>query len=153
MLIQWASEIEATPDPKGLASGTDTFVIHFVFGKISSTYCHGFSPSDCSEGKSIGFLAFHVRVSVHSGALYELYPVLRVCYLFRHCLWALFSPSFGYGLAVFSSLQPVWWVVLSVDTARGLYSGEWLLESYYRSHVWFIHKPQALTHILSFDTI
>ena len=78
-------------------------------------------------------------------SFYEIYPVLRVCYLFWHCLGALFSPSFGYGLAVFSSLQPSWWVVLSVGTARWLYhrsfsflispftftrgphSGEWLL--------------------------
>ena len=62
------------------------------------------------------------RFSVNFPVLsfYELYPVLRVCYLFWHYLGALFSPSFGYGLAVFSSLQPAWWVVLSVGTARGL---------------------------------
>ena len=98
------------------------------------------------------------RFSVHFLVLifYELFT--RVWYLFWYCLGALFSPSFGYGLAVFSSLQPAWWVVLSVGTG-GLYLHSFcflishlfplvvltLLESYYRSRIWFIHKPQTLT--------
>ena len=60
-------------------------------------------------------MRFSIRFLVLS--FYKLYPVLKVCYLFWHCLGALFSLSFAYSLAVFSSLQMAWWVVLSVGTA------------------------------------
>ena len=30
-------------------------------------------------------------------------------------------------------------------STRGPHSGEWLVESYYRSRVWFIYQPQTLT--------
>ena len=71
-------------------------------------------------------------------SFYELYPVLRVCYLIWHCLGPLFSPSFGYGLAVFSSLQPAWWVVLSVGIVRGLYlrSFSFLISPFTFFHKW-----------------
>ena len=78
---------------------------------------------------------------------------------------SFFSPSFGYGLAVFSSLQPAWRAVLSVAlpggytsvplvslspplpfSTSGPHSGEWLVESYYRSHVWFIQQLKTLTN-------
>ena len=78
--------------------------------------------------------------------------------MFWHCLGALFSPSFGYDLAVFSSLGGLFFLLalaggytsvplvsLSLPlpfATSGPHSGEWL----------FIHKPQTLTECNGFET-
>ena len=86
--------------------------------------------SQCTEGDPCFAIPDSSRYPSSRKEVFCLFSsalILRALPSFEGLLFVLalprrfFSPPFGYGLAVFISLQPACWVVLSVGTARGLY--------------------------------